>query len=264
MPLGSLKLAWSSNVKIIGNRVNREKIVMDKCDLEKIYGDLATQLPISTDGNESFIFTPENLPIPPSQVETQNLYIKKGSHIYHPSFKIDSIGFNAHKETYRYLGLLILSAVFHPQPSEIFIKLNHPESEISNLIIEYAHLTLDNLYNGYHTKPFAFEYYPALSWKHPFDKCIDPRHLPCFSLTNIEDFINSDNDWKNRDTVKIFGSDIGMVRFAELLLNAALPQNEQDEYELEGESGFRGVGINSAEVTLLLPGHIFWFDEHWN
>jgi hypothetical protein len=43
-----------------------------------------------------------------------------------------------------------------------------------------------------------------------------------------------------------------------------LPQNEQDEYALEGEIGFRGVGINSAEATLLLPGHIFWVDEYWD
>ncbi|MDQ3711177.1 MAG: hypothetical protein M3388_03040 [Acidobacteriota bacterium] len=241
---------------------------MNKCGLEGIFGDLAARLPLSpdgsSDGNESFTFTSETLPIAPSQIETQNLYIRKGSHIYHPSFKVDSIGFNTRKETYRYLGLLILSAIFHSQSSKIHVKLNHSKSDISNLIIEYKHFDLVNLYPGYRTKPFYFEYYPALSWKHPFDKCIDPQHLPCFSLTNMEDFQNSDDDWKNRDTVRIFGSDTGMVRFAELLLNAALPQNNSDEYALEGESGFRGVGINSAEVTLLLPGHIFWVDEHWN
>lgn len=259
MPLGNPKPAWSSNERTIGNR-----IAMNKCGLENIFGDLAARLPLSSDGNESFTFTFETLPVPPSQIETQNLYIKKGSHIYHPSFKIDSIGFNARKETYRYLGLLILAAVFNPQPSEIIVKLTHAESDILNLIIEYKHFDLVSLYSGYRTKPFYFEYYPALSWKHPFDKCIDPQHLPCFSLTNMEDFQNSDNDWKNRDTVRIFGSDTGMVRFAELLLNAALPQNEEHEYELEGEGGFRGVGINSAEVTMLLPGHTFWFAEHWS
>ncbi len=237
---------------------------MNKCGSENIFGDLSTRLPASSNGNESFTFTTETLPVPPSQIETQNLYINKGSHIYHPAFKIDSIGFNARKETYRYLGLLILAAVFHPRPSEITIKLSHAESDILNLIIEYKHFDLVNLYPGYHTKPFYFEYYPALSWKHPFDKCINPEHLPCFSLTNVEDFQNSDDDWKNRDTVRIFGSDTGMVRFAELLLNVASPQNEQDEYALEGEAGFRGVGIKSAEATLLLPGHLFWFDEHWD
>lgn len=246
--------------RIIENRI----IVNNKCGLETIFGDLAVRLPLSLDGNESFTLTSETLPILPSEIETQNLYIKKRSHIYDSSFKIDSIGFNARKETYRYLGLIILATVFHSQTSEIVVKLNHPESDILNLIIEYKHYDLANPYPGYYTKPLYFEYYPALSWKHPFGKCIDPEHLPCFSLTNMKDFHNSQDDWKNQDTVRIFGSDKGMVRFSELLLNAALPQNEEDEYQLEGEGGFRGVGINSAEATLLLPGHIFWFDEHWS
>ncbi len=80
----------------------------------------------------------------------------------------------------------------------------------------------------------------------------------------MQGFANTDEEWNKRDTVKIFGRDTGMVLFAELLLNAALPQNDEDEYELEGEGGFRGVGINSAEVKMFLPGHIFWFDEHWH
>ncbi len=71
-------------------------------------------------------------------------------------------------------------------------------------------------------------------------------------------------DWESRDTVKIFGTDIGMVKFAQLLLNAAQPENEEDEYELEGESGFRGVGRNSAEISMFLPGHTFWVEENWN
>ncbi len=237
---------------------------MNKCGLESIFGDLAARLPLSTDGNESLAFTSESLPIPPSQIETQNLYIKKSTHTYNDSYKFDLLYFNAHKETYRNLGLLILSAIFHPQPSEILVRLNHLESEISNLIIEYKHFNLDDLYPGYHTKPFYFEYYPALSWKHPFDKCINPRDLPCFSLSNMERLVCTDDEWNNRDTVRMFGNDAGMVLFAELLLNAALPQNEENEYQLEGEGGFRGVGINSSEVTLFLPGHIFWFNEHWD
>jgi hypothetical protein len=237
---------------------------MNNCGLESIFGDLAARLPISTDGNESFTFTSESFPVPPLQIETQNLYIKKGEHIYHPAFRIDSIRFNARKETYRYLGLLLLAGIFNPPPSEIILKLNHAESDILNLVIECEQIDLNTVFPGYWTKPFYFHYYPKLMQKHPFDECIEPQHLPCFSLTNTEDFQNSDDDWKNRDTVRIFGNDAGMVRFAELLLNVALPQNEQDEYALEGEGGFRGVGIHSAEATLLLPGHFFWFDEHWD
>ena len=231
--------------------------------MENIFSSLAERLPISTDGNESFTFTTENLPILPSTLETRNLYIKRSQHTYNDSCRYDLLHFNAHKETYRFLGLLILSAVFHPQPSSILVKLNHPESDIKNLLIESLQLELANLPSGYHTKPFAFEYYPQISWKHPFDKCAGPENLPCFSLAYTEGFALTDEEWNKRDTVKMFGRDTGIVLFAELLFNAALPQNEEDEYELEGEGGFRGVGINSAEVKMFLPGHTFWFDEHW-
>lgn len=236
---------------------------MSNCDLENTFSSLAERLPLSTDGNESFTFTMANLPVLPSEFQTQNLYIKRSQHTYNDSCRYDSLHLNAHKETYRFLGLLILAAVFHPQPSDILVKLNHPESDIKNLSVEFSHSELANLPSGYYTKPFAFKYYPSISWKHPFDKCASPENLPCFSLAYLEGFAYTDEEWNKRDTVKIFGKDTGMVLFAELLLNAALPQNEEDEYELEGEGGFRGVGINSAEVKLFLPGHIFWFDEHW-
>lgn len=236
---------------------------MSKCDLETIFNSLAKRLPLNTDGNESFTFSIETLPVLPSEIKTENLYIKKSQHTYNDSCRYDSLHFNAHKETYRFLGLLILSAVFHPQPSDVLVKLNHPESDITNLSIESSHSVFPNLPSGYHTKPSEFEYYPKISWKHPFNECIKPENLPCFNLAYREAFPDTDEEWNKRDTVKTFGSDIGMVLFAELLLNAALPQNEEDEYELEGEGGFRGVGINSAEVKMFLPGHVFWFDEHW-
>ena len=51
------------------------------------------------------------------------------------------------------------------------------------------------------------------------------------------------------------------VLFAELLLNVGRPDNLIDEYQPEGEGGFRGVGEHSAEVQLYLPGSLGWDDE---
>ncbi len=236
---------------------------MSKCGLEDVFRDLAAQLPLIIDGDDSYTFTSQNLPVPPSLMETEKLYIKKSLHIYNDIFQIDKLYFYAKKETHRNLGLLILAAVFHPQPSEVIVKLNHSESDILNLVIEFEHPDLDKLYGQYRSKPFAFQYYPTFSWKHPFEKCPTLEHLPCFGLTHLKEFVYK-KDWGSRDTVRIFGTDIGMVKFAQLLLNAALPDNEENEYELEGEGGFRGVGLNSAEIGMFLPGHIFWVDEHWN
>lgn len=194
---------------------------------------------------------------------TDSLYILKGNHIYNDWFKVDGLDFFARKETYRQLGLLLLSVVFQNQTSEVIVTLSHAHSEVKSLVMEYVPRNMNKLAAGYHTRPFAFEYYPQLPDKHPFDRCVLPKDLPCFALAHAKGLNFTENDWRERDTVKIFGSDVGIVSFAELLLNLSLPHNEQDEFELEGESGFRGVGIGSAEVRLFLPGHLAWTDEHW-
>ncbi len=235
---------------------------MKQCDLQTIYSALASQLPSQTDGNESITLSSENLPLSSSDMTTDRLYILKTQHTYNDWFKVDSLWFYAHKETYRYLGLLILSVVFH-RVSEIRVRLNHPHGEIKDLIVEYGYRNIDDLTAGYHTQPFAFEHYPQLPAKHPFDSCVSPKDLACFELSNSKDLNLTDVDRKQRDTVKIFGTDVGLVSFAELLLNLSVSYNEQDEFELEGESGFRGVGIGSAEVKLFLPNHLAWTEEHW-
>ena len=236
---------------------------MRQCDLETIYADLASQLPSRTDGYESITLSSENLPLPPSETVSDNLYVLKVDHGYNDWFRVDGLWFFARKETYRYLGLLILSVVFHQRVSQVEVSLGHPHSEIKSLIVEYAPRNINELTAGYHTQPLAFEYYPQLPDKHPFDRCVLPKDLPCFELANSKNLAFTDDDWKQRDMVKICGSDVGMALFAELLLNLSLSHNEQDEFELEGESGYRGVGISSAEVKLFLPNHLAWTEEHW-
>jgi hypothetical protein len=46
----------------------------------------------------------------------------------------------------------------------------------------------------------------------------------------------------------------GKVRLAELFLNAGLPGNERNEYDLESELGTRGVAVWSHELRIRLPG----------
>lgn len=251
---------WATHLQVTNSQITFH--AMKQCDLETVYSALASQLPSRTDGNESITLSSANLPLPPSAMATDNLYILKADHVYNDWFKVDQLWFFARKETYRYLGLLILSAVFH-RISEIKIKVNHPHSEIKKLIVKYDFRNLDDLTAGYYTRPFAFEYYPQFPDKHPFDRCVSPKDLPCFELSGSANSGIAGDDWKRRDTVKIFGNDVGIVLFAELLLNFSVPHNEQDELQLESESGFRGIGVGSAEVQLFLPGHLAWMEEHW-
>src|SRR5205085_11867307 len=113
---------------------------------------------------------------------------------------------------------------------------------------------------------YGFVYYPEVPQRHPFYTCghkISPIDLPCFGLTNKEDFLINEAHRRNRDVVIIHGTDKGLVNFAELLLNVGGDSNQDAEFILEGEGGFRGVGIHSAEVSLHLPGSLAWEQSDW-
>jgi hypothetical protein len=61
-----------------------------------------------------------------------------------------------------------------------------------------------------------------------------------------------------RDTVRVWASSPGILRLAELLLNAGCSWNQVREYALEGDAGYRGVAPMSAELRIFLPGGDGW------
>jgi hypothetical protein len=67
-----------------------------------------------------------------------------------------------------------------------------------------------------------------------------------------------DHERPRRDTVFGFGSLAGTVRLAELMLDASRPDSAENEIDLEGDAGFRGVAPASAELKLILPGSVAW------
>jgi hypothetical protein len=79
-------------------------------------------------------------------------------------------------------------------------------------------------------------------------------NLPTFRLTNLKECIVTEDERAQRDTVMGFGNDDASVRLADLLLKLGSPRNETNEVVLEGEGGFRGVGVHSAKASFYLPG----------
>jgi hypothetical protein len=189
----------------------------------------------------------------------------KGFHEYESwAFRADSIHVHAHKPTYRLLGLLIMAVVFHGEPDEVQIELTHPASTIKLLIVESPYRAPYGMVPGYNTRPYVFNYWPSTTTRFPWPPPVDPSKLPCFYLTNRENNIGpTEQDRANRDTVRGFGTDEGSVRLAELLLNASQPDNPVDEYDLEGDGGWRGVGYLSAEARFWLPGSAGWDPDQW-
>jgi len=230
-----------------------------------VFAALAARLPTSSE--DELRLNAATLPRPPERLTTDRLYIMKGDHTYHPGwFRADGVHFHADKATYRNLGLLILAMLFHAEPEEVQIELTHPASAIKLLVIESRYNGPDDIGAGYNTRPYVFSYWPAATSRHPtWESPVDPSKLPCFYLTNRDDSVgDTEEERAQRDTVRGFGSDMGSVRLAELLLNASQPDNPVDEYVLEGDGGFRGVGYFSAEATFWLPGSAAWDPDQWD
>src|SRR2546422_456691 len=105
--------------------------------LEEFAADSVVHLPVLED--TSVTLNPENCKLAPKQMETPRIKILTGHHDYEDAVRYDAINFFADKATYRALGMLVFSVVFHPN-SRIVLYLRHPETMIRQLIIE-CHLS---------------------------------------------------------------------------------------------------------------------------
>jgi hypothetical protein len=231
------------------------------CDLDTLFGQVSQTMPTSTDGNLTILFSAQTLPVPELQLTSDRLIIKTCFHDDGPSFRVPAIWFQAPKLVYRQLGLLLLAVVFESAPNRIHLELMHPASDITHLLIDYPYRGYDPE-EGYVTRQYGFPYSPAIPEKHPWIHTPhrDPEDLPVFRLTNQEESIITDDQMQGCDTIVGFGLEEGSVRLAELLLNMSLPLNAVNEYVLEREGRYRGVGPHSAEARFFLPGSVGWED----
>lgn len=234
--------------------------MIQKCDLATFCSNWINEIPMGKD--VCYAFRSENCPIPPLVIETEALIIKKTYRGFHPNYRVDAVEIFAKKETLRSLGLFLLASVFHTELPIIQINLINELSDIKTIYIESMHHVVCET-PGFHTKPFVFNYWPNDVFKHPwqYHKIINPYDYPRFFLTNKDDFCHTDDDFAKRDAIRGFGGDTGTVLLAELLLNMSRDENAQDEFQLEGEGGFRGVGPMSCWVEIWLPGSFNWWGD---
>ena len=87
----------------------------------------------------------------------------------------------------------------------------------------------------------------------------DAWDLPGVNLTRSDGFPQmTEAEWQDRDLLIGLGGIRGTVRMGQLMLDAGRNIDPRDEYELEGEIGFRGVSPGSCELRIWLPGSIAW------
>lgn len=216
-------------------------------DLDRIFAEMRMLLP--KDARSGIVFSASSFASCPERIETDRLVLTKDTHGYGGGYRADVIKFHATREAFQELGLLILAVVFRPGGYQTHIALNHPGSNIKNLVVSYSGLTARP--SGHKTKPDQFSFSPERIEKYPWKgwgaEYWPLSSFPSITLTNMNEFVVSEADWASRDTVKGFGNDDASIRLAALLLN--IGYSDQREIVIEGEGGNRGIGIHSAEAV---------------
>jgi hypothetical protein len=229
------------------------------CDLDLLFGPLARRVP--EDDDSRFAFSADTVPRPPASLHTDRLVVETTCHAYDGHTRRDALAVHATKATYRNLAGFIASVLFCPTDVEVTLFVDHPASRIRRIVVRQDSHREAPPGAGFHSLPHRLNYCPAPVTKHPWDDVREVWDLPAFLL---DEGMSPVAEWSKRDTVVGFGSDRGTARLVELLLDASRSSSQADEFELEGEGGFRGVAPFSAEVRLWLPGSFGWKPEYWS
>ena len=225
-------------------------------DLHQVFAELRSSVPESPPDEVDFLFSHDNLPMPPPQLSSTRIHFRKTTRDYNGWYRVDRLALYVDEQACRDLGLFLLACAFH-DPEQCVLELSSAWSEVHSVVYR-AQWPEDDPPVGLVQRPTTFRYFPSLTKKHPWLHENDVSSLPLLALSNETECILSDEEWHRRDTVFVESSTAGTVRLAELLLNAGCSWNKVREYDMEGDAGFRGVAPMSAELRLALPG-----SDHW-
>ena len=236
---------------------------MGLCGLQRFSGELASHVPDGPDRKTDFVFHAGVLPVPPANLSSDRIVIRKGTHDYNSWYRADALWMELGPRKCRELGVFLLACAFHGPGERATLTLDHPGSAIHRIVIERDQSDLDDCPLGLSTVPLALRYLPAETKCHPWvGEDVSKYDLPRLALSNAGDCVGASvEDWHSRDTVWISARHPGTFRLAELLLNAGCSWNAVREYSLEGDAGYRGVAPMSAELRIFLPGSDGWIHE---
>ncbi len=180
----------------------------------------------------------------------------RSSHVYSPAIRYENLEFLVDRQSARILGLLVLWTVFQGSSEDVVVNLTHESTNIKRLVIRSLPVVASSSKAEFAVR--RFEFYPSEFGKHPWvQDQLSPEAMPYFLLSNAEDAV-VDVDTAILDHLIVTGSLDGLLNLAEFLLSIGMPQSTRNEYDLESECGFRGVGPGSCEVRFSLPGSLAW------
>jgi hypothetical protein len=149
---------WSmdSNDQDRIDSLSREALSLS-CDLDDLFSDVASTLPrVNDPDGDSLTLSASLLPRSPETLTTNRFWMPHvGFHFYN-GFPVPSVNLCIDKSSCRNLALLIFSVLFHPEPSIVEVRLNHPSSQIKRLRVRYEHPDPDH--QGLAVIPAHFTY----------------------------------------------------------------------------------------------------------
>ena len=216
------------------------------CDLERIYGNLAAQLPETSDEGERFTLDETVISVAPAELSSDNFLVLKGLIQRLPGCRGDHINIVAPRSAFRQLGLLALAVLFHESCDRSTIHITNPESRIKHLVLEYKHWQKTQV-GGFRVRPWVLGYVPDDA---------EPTHstdltgfgAPLLRLTNLSDNQKDERDWQTRDTLWGFGGTAATADVAEYLLNAGRKDAKLGTFVIPANKDFF-----TAEVQLWVP-----------
>jgi hypothetical protein len=198
----------------------------------------------------------------PPELETEKLVIRgmPEGHGYSDSVRAEVIDIFAEKTTFRALGLLAFSSIFHSTRTIVHLKEVDAEhlggQSITSVVVddprrEDPRPGVSELW----CVPNAYGYWPTIRTQlNPlYDMRGDTGDEWRRNLPEVIWSDESQRQWPSsepRTMLHGFGLANGAAKFAALLLDIGLPDSNRNQFNLEGPAGYQSVTSQSAEVRL--------------
>ena len=225
------------------------------CDLERIYGSLAAQLPDAPGDGERFHLDEAVITLPPPELASNKLLIQKSFIQRLPGCRGDYINIVVPRPTVRQLGLLVLAVLFHEERHRTILHVTNPASQVKHVVLEYRHYSKKEL-SGFRSRPWVLGYVPEEAGATLLTK-EEGFSAPLLRLTNLQDCQKDEQDWQTRDTLYGIGGTIATAEVAEYLLNAGRKSEKLGNFMIPANKDFF-----SAEINLWTPEA--WAQFHRN
>jgi hypothetical protein len=227
--------------------------------LEAFYGDLLAELP--REEETAFELSGETCPVALPELETDKLVVRglPEAHHYSDSVRAEVIDIFAEKTTFRALGLLVFSSIFHSTRTTVHLRQAGAEhlggQPITSVVVDDPRREDPGPgVSDLRCVPIAYAYWPTIRTE------LNPLYSPWGEAgtwrDDLPEVIWSDESGdlmpspKPRTVLHGFGLAHGAAKFAALLLDIGLPGSNRNRFALEGPAGYQSVTSRSAEVRL--------------